>query len=97
MMSSSDRRCDIPAIDSLHFSQYLHQCDTFSRSSDAVFELSMRFAEPFKQMDGALDDERINAERLMFLELTQGTVLSTECVRKEDTDHNSSLFVGQRH
>jgi hypothetical protein len=48
------------------------QCDTFSRSSDAVFELSMRFAEPFKQSENISDEEKAEAERLMFLELTQG-------------------------
>ena len=48
------------------------KCDTFSRSADAVFELSMRFAEPFKIADSLAADERIEAERLMFLELTQG-------------------------
>lgn len=47
------------------------QCDTFSRSSDAVFELSMRFAEPFTQ-SGKSPEAKLEAERLMFLELTQG-------------------------
>jgi len=32
----------------------------------------MRFAEPFKIADNLPADERIEAERLMFLELTQG-------------------------
>lgn len=49
------------------------QCDTFSRSSDAVFELSTRFAEPFKQKDGMSDAEKLEAERLLFMELTQST------------------------
>ncbi len=53
----------------------LFKCDTFSRSADAVFELSMRFAEPFKIADGLAADERIETERLMFLELTQGKPL----------------------
>lgn len=48
------------------------QNDTFSRSSDAVFELSMRFAEPFKIMEEFSPAEKLEAERLMFLELTQG-------------------------
>jgi len=47
------------------------QCDTFSRSSDAVFELSTRFAEPFTQ-SGKSPETKLEAERLMFLELTQG-------------------------
>lgn len=50
------------------------QCDTFSRSSDAVFELSMRFAEPFTQA-GKSPEAKLEAERLMFLELTQGSQL----------------------
>jgi len=49
---------------------YRQKCDTFSRSSDAVFELSMRFAEPFTQ-SGKSPEARTEAERLMFLELTQ--------------------------
>lgn len=45
------------------------ECDTFSRSSDAVFELSLRFAEPFKH---DLDESKqLEAKRLMFHELTQ--------------------------
>lgn len=50
-----------------------HQCDTFSRSTDAVFELSLRFAEPFqhaRDLAGRQTD-MTEAERLMFLELTQ--------------------------
>lgn len=49
------------------------QCDTFSRSAEAVFELSMRFADPFKQSENISDQEKAEAERLMFLELTQGS------------------------
>ncbi len=47
------------------------QCDTFSRSHDAVFELSMRFAEPFTLKENLSAEEKLEAERLMFLELTQ--------------------------
>ncbi|KAG6873219.1 hypothetical protein C0995_001573 [Termitomyces sp. Mi166 len=50
---------------------YRQKCDTFSRSADAVFELSTRFAEPFKLSDALSPEERLEAERLMFLELTQ--------------------------
>ncbi|KAJ7675326.1 hypothetical protein B0H17DRAFT_1080988 [Mycena rosella] len=50
---------------------YRQKCDTFSRSSDAVFELSMRFAEPFKISDNLSAEGKLEAERLMFLELTQ--------------------------
>lgn len=54
---------------------FVLKCDTFSRSSEAVFELSMRLAEPFKHPEGKSETERENAERLMFLELTQGLIL----------------------
>ncbi|KIK30177.1 hypothetical protein PISMIDRAFT_39675, partial [Pisolithus microcarpus 441] len=50
---------------------YRQKCDTFSRSAEAVFELSMRFAEPFKHSENLSDAERLEADRLMFLELTQ--------------------------
>ncbi|ETW87126.1 hypothetical protein HETIRDRAFT_437750 [Heterobasidion irregulare TC 32-1] len=50
---------------------YRQKCDTFSRSSDAVFELSMRFVEPFSQSPSLSAEERLEAERLVFLELTQ--------------------------
>ncbi|EDR15208.1 uncharacterized protein LACBIDRAFT_243185 [Laccaria bicolor S238N-H82] len=50
---------------------YRQKNDTFSRSSDAVFELSMRFAEPFKIAEELSRAEKLEAERLMFLELTQ--------------------------
>lgn len=50
------------------------KCDTFSRSADAVFELSMRFAEPFKISEDLSPEEKLEAERLMFLELTQGNM-----------------------
>ncbi|KAL7285571.1 LOW QUALITY PROTEIN: hypothetical protein ACG7TL_000675 [Trametes sanguinea] len=50
---------------------FRQKCDTFSRSHDAVFELSMRFAEPFKLKDGLSLEEKTEAERLMFIELTQ--------------------------
>jgi hypothetical protein len=56
-------------------SNFIQQCDTFSRSSEAVFELSMRLAEPFKHPEGKSESERENAERLMFLELTQGLIV----------------------
>ncbi|KAI3621896.1 duf89 domain-containing protein [Moniliophthora roreri] len=50
---------------------YRQKCDTFSRSSQAVFELSTRFAEPFTLAEKLSADEKLEAERLMFLELTQ--------------------------
>lgn len=38
----------------------------------------MRFAEPFKQPENISDQEKIEAERLMFLELTQGLCLTSQ-------------------
>lgn len=61
---------------SSHHLLILGQCDTFSRSADAVFELSLRFAEPFKISEKLSPAEKLEAERLMFLELTQGQKLS---------------------
>ena len=54
----------------------VQKCDTFSRSSQAVFELSTRFVEPWKYADSEAhaklsEQELLEAERLMFLELTQ--------------------------
>ena len=49
----------------------LTKCDTFSRSRDAVFELSMRFAE-VNRLPAELDEHiAAEKERLMFHELTQ--------------------------
>jgi damage-control phosphatase, subfamily III len=50
------------------------KCDTFSRSSEAVFELSTRFVEPFIHTDTDAGKEK---ERLMFLELAQGMLKPT--------------------
>ncbi|THH08351.1 hypothetical protein EW145_g2761 [Phellinidium pouzarii] len=54
---------------------FRQKCDTFSRSSEAVFELSTRFVEPWKyaEIHGDLASAQniLEAERLMFLELTQ--------------------------
>ncbi|OCH89548.1 DUF89-domain-containing protein [Obba rivulosa] len=50
---------------------FRQKCDTFSRSYEAVFELSMRFAEPWRHRDGLTDEQRLEEERLMFMELTQ--------------------------
>ncbi|KAI0081072.1 DUF89-domain-containing protein [Panus rudis PR-1116 ss-1] len=50
---------------------FRQKCDTFSRSTDAVFELSSRFAEPFQHKQGLSDKEKLEAERLMFIELSQ--------------------------
>ncbi|GAA5853397.1 hypothetical protein JCM9279_005777 [Rhodotorula babjevae] len=50
---------------------FRQKCETFARSSDAVFELSMRFAEPLKQAEGASAEDLLEAKRLQFHELTQ--------------------------
>ncbi|EKM61692.1 uncharacterized protein PHACADRAFT_84548 [Phanerochaete carnosa HHB-10118-sp] len=53
---------------------FRQKCDTFSRSSDAVFELSMRFAEPFQHdltKKPMSQSEMLEAEKLVFHELTQ--------------------------
>ncbi|KAH8120039.1 DUF89-domain-containing protein [Phellopilus nigrolimitatus] len=54
---------------------FRQKCDTFSRSAEAVFELSTRFVEPWKYAEAHGDittsEQILEAERLMFLELTQ--------------------------
>lgn len=48
------------------------QCDTFSRSSQAVFELSMRFSAPFQYEEGLHDEEKkLAARKNTFMELSQ--------------------------
>ncbi|PWN26193.1 DUF89-domain-containing protein [Jaminaea rosea] len=50
---------------------FRQKCDTFSRSSTAVFELSTRFAEPFEYAKQASDADKLKAAKLVFHELTQ--------------------------
>lgn len=50
---------------------FRQKCDTFARSSQAVFELSTRFAELFKYEDGANEEQKKEAKKLLFHELTQ--------------------------
>lgn len=51
---------------------FRQKCDTFSRSGNAVFELSMRFAEPFAYDPSVTSEEaRKHVRQLLFLELTQ--------------------------
>ena len=55
---------------------FRQKCDTFSRSAQAVFELSTRFVEPWKYAENGNHEQvseeiKLEAERLMFLELTQ--------------------------
>ena len=47
------------------------ECDTFARSSDAVFELSTRFAEPYVVEQIGSAQEQADRKKLLFLELTQ--------------------------
>lgn len=51
---------------------FRQKCDTFSRSGNAVFELSTRFAAPFTY-EASVDTEekRRHVRKLLFLELTQ--------------------------
>ena len=50
---------------------FRQKCDTFSRSNQAVFELSTRFSEP-QPVDKSLSEEaRKEKDKLLFLELTQ--------------------------
>lgn len=53
---------------------FRQKCDTFSRSSQAVFELSSRFSKPFGYEEKMDDDMKVERRRLTFLELTQGTL-----------------------
>lgn len=51
---------------------FRQKCDTFSRSNQAVFELSQRFSEP-QSIDANLSEqEQLEKKKLLFLELTQG-------------------------
>ena len=74
-MSSLDKRLFFELSTYREYADQSIQCDTFSRSTDAVFELSMRFAEPFRhdvqKNPRMTEDEKLEAERLMFHELAQ--------------------------
>jgi len=50
---------------------FRQKCDTFARSSTAVFELSTRFGDLFKYADGSDEGAKNEARRLLFHELTQ--------------------------
>lgn len=51
---------------------FRQKCETFSRSGDAVFELSTRFADPFVYKNETMDESaKQDARRLIFHELTQ--------------------------
>jgi hypothetical protein len=51
---------------------FRQKCDTFARSSDAVFELASRFAAPFKFPENVGQDEKLTIKKTLFRELTQG-------------------------
>lgn len=50
---------------------FRQKCETFSRSGDAVFELSTRFAEPYLADSKLSEEDQLGAKKLLFLELTQ--------------------------
>ena len=51
---------------------FRQKCDTFSRSSQAVFELSMRFSAPQPAEANLSEDARREKNKLIFHELSQG-------------------------
>jgi hypothetical protein len=51
---------------------FRQKCDTFSRSNQAVFELSQRFSSPHKHDEGISEAAKLEKNKLIFLELTQG-------------------------
>lgn len=51
---------------------FRQKCDTFSRSSQAVFELSTRFSQPHETEKGLSAEEQKSKTKLLFHELTQG-------------------------
>ena len=51
---------------------FRQKCDTFSRSSQAVFELSSRFCRPHEHEAGLSPEQKVERNKLLFLELTQG-------------------------
>ncbi|KAL8292981.1 hypothetical protein RQP46_000675 [Phenoliferia psychrophenolica] len=50
---------------------FRQKCETFSRSGDAVFELSMRFADPSILENKLTGEKALEAKKLLFHELTQ--------------------------
>jgi hypothetical protein len=51
---------------------FRQKCDTFSRSNQAVFELSTRFLQPAQEANGLSGQAKSDKNKLLFLELTQG-------------------------
>ena len=56
---------------------FRQKCDTFSRSADAVFELSTRFSTPFSfdYEKGLSTEAKLKQRELVFRELTQGKLV----------------------
>jgi len=50
---------------------FRQKCETFSRSSEAVFELATRFAAPYEPDTLVSAAKQLDAKRLLFHELTQ--------------------------
>jgi len=50
---------------------FRQKCDTFSRSSQAVFELSTRFSQPHETEKNLSAEEQMTKTKLLFHELTQ--------------------------
>jgi len=50
---------------------FRQKCETFSRSGQAVFELSTRFAELFMYNDTDSEEKKEAARKILFMELTQ--------------------------
>lgn len=50
---------------------FRQKCDTFARSSDAVFELSTRFATPWAQSTELNEEQKEVAKKAVFKEMTQ--------------------------
>ena len=68
------RQCDSQRCMADHTDVFFRQkCDTFSRSNQAVFELSTRFSQPQPKDANLSDEEKLKKDKLLFHELTQGT------------------------
>ncbi|KDE05895.1 hypothetical protein MVLG_03708 [Microbotryum lychnidis-dioicae p1A1 Lamole] len=50
---------------------FRQKCETFSRSGEAVFELSTRFADPYVIDEKLSAEDQLKAKKLIFHELTQ--------------------------
>lgn len=87
--------CDQNKTDMLSDVFFRQKCDTFSRSNQAVFELSQRFSEP-QSIDANLSEQdQLEKKKLLFLELTQGECYIWQaCNPLQDWTRTISLSVG---